>query len=180
MSISCVKCDELPDEDLGTCTSDLGGSDQILLVECGVPVITDPSDEVAIALLIADEDAKIYHNLKVGVDAASPIEVDSPVACQTPSVINYDRTATLISGNMIPANIVALNTLNNSSGNSWGQMLIYECENNKVQHIVNTVKIKGSIIFPPENNELKRFEGTMSWRAKGDPLVSDAPAGIFS
>lgn len=180
MPDSCVKCDELPAEDLGTCTSDLGGIDQILLVECGVPLIVDPSDPVEVQLLITNNEAVVYHNLKVGVDAPSPIEVDSPVACQTPSVVNYDRTATMISGNMLPANIVALNTLNNSSGNSWGQMLVYECENDNVQHIANNVKIKGGIITPPENNELKRWEGTITWRAKGDPLVYAAPTGIFS
>lgn len=177
---SCVKCDNIPDEDLGSCTADLGGVDQILLVECGVPLIVDPSDEAEINALILAGTAKIYHNLKVGVDAPSPIEVDALVSCQTPSVLNYDRTGTMISGNMLPANIVSLNTLNNASGNEWGQALLYECENGNVQHIAATVKVKGGIITPPDNNEYKRWEGTLSWRAKGDPLVYTAPTGIFN
>ena len=177
---SCVKCDDIPAEDLGTCSADLGGVDQILLVECGVPAIVDPSDPVEVQALLTAGTAQIYHNLKTGVDAPSPIDVDSVVSCQTPSALNYDRTMTIISGNMLPANIVALNTLNNSSGNAWGQALLYECANGNVQHITDTIKIRGGIITPPDNNEYKRFEGTGSWRAKGDPLVYDAPVGIFN
>lgn len=178
----CDECGEFEDEVLILCQPQLGGIDQVLLTKCGSTPIVDPSDEVEIGDLISAGDAKIYTNLKVGVDAPSPITVDAGVSCQTDDTINYDRTATMMSVNMDPNNIGPLNSLNSSTGIKFQEALYYECSNDKVQLISgNTpIKIIGGIITPPDDNEKKRFEGTMNWRSTADPLVFDAPADIFT
>jgi hypothetical protein len=42
------------------------------------------------------------------------------------------------------------------------------------------ITTSANFIFPEQNNELQRYEATLSWRDKNIPTQYAAPAGIFS
>lgn len=154
-----------------------GGIKHAIILECN-HAITDPSNATQVQAALDDGTATIFKNLKVGIGAASPIMVASNVSCSTDKLVNYDRTLSWMDGNVNEQNIdnVYNNLLN---GQSKGGVILYECGSGKVTWIDDEIKWTGSRIVPDTDNEFQRFECTGTWRSKYEPLIYDAPPGIF-
>lgn len=160
----------------------LGGVSSIILLECNTQ-LTDPSSTVEVAAEIAAGRATQIDNVKVSIEAASPVTIDPPVSCSTPQLVTYDRSGTLIDGNVSDNNISVYNQV--FAGRKFGGMLLYLCGTSEstlgaqVLWIDAQVTLTGSLIVPPNNNDMNRFEGKFNWRSIGDPQMYDAPANIF-
>jgi len=158
--LSCYTCDEL--------------EEQVLNVGA---LPADPSNDTEINNLLTAGDAVLYKNLKVLVNAPSEISQTSLVAGESDRVSNYDRTASLIDGNVNAGNVDAYNAMNSSNGKVFGGALLYYCESEQVKFIeANTIMAGG---FNDVENEQSKWEGELRWRSKSDPTLHTAPSGIF-
>lgn len=174
-------CTDLEDHLMNDCAEELGGGqDQAVLLDCD-HAITDFSNGTQINNAITAGTAILLKNVKIGLDLPSPIEIDSNIANRTQKLVNYDRTGTLIDGNINHHNV---NTFYPSwlSGRALGGMIIYENGNDTkaVTVIDSPIQATGGRILPPDNNEFQRFEVAFKWRKKTDPKRYDAPTGVFS
>lgn len=157
----------------------LGGIDAIIVLECDSQ-LTDPSSAVQIAAEIAAGRATLIENVKVSIEAASPVTVDPLVSCSTPKLVNYDRSGTIIDGNVSDNNIDVYNKIN--AGRAFGGLILHLCGTEdsvggaKVLWIDKKVEFTGSLIVPPNNNDIQRFEGKFTWRSKGDPNMYASPS----
>jgi len=160
----------------------LGGVNSIILLECDSQ-LTDPSNASQIVAELAAGRAVQIDNVKVSIEAASPITIDPPVSCSTPKLINYDRSGTLIDGNVSDNNISVYNQI--FGGRSFGGVILNLCGTEdsvggpQVLWIDSKVELNGSLIVPANNNEVNRFEGKFTWRSKGDPSMYAQPSNIF-
>ena len=179
--MGCVSyCDEaLLEHDLVNCGEyKLGGSPSVIIGSCGT-TLTDPSSAEEIQALLDAGTARLISDIRFGMPAGSPVLVDSPVGCGSQIRINEDRTATLYDGNVTDNNNDFWNDLNNRKI-AW--VLAYSCDSGKVIFInpPGAITTSANFIFPEQNNELQRYEATLSWRDKNIPTQYAAPAGIFS
>lgn len=158
----------------------LGGQDQMVLLDCDHQ-LTDPSNGTQLNAEITAGRAILIKNVKVGMDAASPVELDSNIANRTPTLVNYDRSLSYIDGNINNHNV---NTFYPTwfNGRTLGGIIIYENGNDTkaVTWINKPCRATGSRIIPPDNNEFQRFEGTIKWRSIDEPRRYAAPTGVFS
>lgn len=160
-----------------------GGISAGILLECDSQ-LTDPTSAVQIAAEIAAGRATQVDNLMLSIEAASPIMVDGMTGCSPQKVSNYDRNGSLIDKNVSDNNIAFYNQV--FGGRTLGGMILYLCGTAdstggaKVLWVDSEVQLTGSLIVPAKNSEQQRFEGKVSWRAKGDPRMYAAPANIFT
>jgi hypothetical protein len=173
-------CDSsLLDHVLVTCDEyKLGGSPAIIVGKCGSTLV-DPESEAEINALLLSGDAKLVQNVRFSVPAGSPITVDSPVGCGTSIRINEDRTATIFDGNVTGGTNLFYNDLNQKKI-AW--VLAYLCDSNTTLYINPNqgITVSANFILPEQNNELQRYEVTLSWRDKQIPTQYDAPPGVFN
>ena len=176
--------DDIGEHVENTCGEELlGGSSQMVLLECNHQV-TDPSNGTQIAAEIAAGRANLLTNLKVSIAKPSPVEVDSNVACGTSKLVTYDRTGTLIDGNVNANNITFYNAV--FGGRAFGGAILYLCgtseadSGEKVEWIDSTVTFTGGKVLPEDNNSFQRFEGDFKWRKKDGQMLYANPVGIFT
>lgn len=177
--MGCVtyNCDEITEHLKNDCEEFLqGGIPQVILLECN-HTVTDPSNASQITANIAAGTATLIQNVKIGVDAASPVEIDSPISCQPPKLVNYDRSASYMDANVNSNNITLYDTC--FSGRSFGGMIVYECGADQVTWYDSVLNMTGSRIIPNNDLEFQRFEGTVKWKSKTEGQIYAAPAGIF-
>ncbi len=167
-----------------TCGEELlGGSSQIILLECNSQ-LTDPSNGTQIAAEIAAGRANLLTNVKMSIAKPSPVEIDSNVACGSSVLVTYDRTGTIIDGNVNANNINFYNTV--FGGRRFGGMILYLCgteEANagaKVEWIDASITFTGGKVLPDMSNAFQRFEGDFKWRKKDGNMIYSKPVGIFS
>lgn len=142
---------------------------------------TDPSNASEVQALIDSGDAVLLQGLKVGVPEATPITSPSMRSCSPEVTINYDRTITIIDANVEPGNVEFYNSLNNSTGFEAAGVLLYQCDADRCQFIDEPINFTGSLIVPDDNNDQpQHFSFTGKWKKKGDALIVDAPANIFT
>lgn len=175
--------DLLGDHTLNSCGEEyLGGIDAAVFLDCGHQ-LTNPSNGTQIAAEIAAGRATLVKNIKVGMPKASPVEIESNVACSTPKLVTQERALTYIDGNVNSANTSFYNNL--SSGRSFGGMILHLCGTSeadageKVLWVDAECRFTGSLVVPETNNEFMRFEGDIKWRKKDNPLPYHNPVGIF-
>jgi hypothetical protein len=177
MACPSYNCDELSDHLLNDCEVALqGGSDQIIVLDCG-HTITDASNATQINDNITSGKAKLIQNIRVGLDAGSAVEVDSLIACRPQVTVNYDRTMSLIDGNVNSTNVGFYDQVFN--GRAIGGLIVHLCAADKVLFIDENIKASGSLIVPNNDSEFIRFEGTFKWKSIANPQITDVPAGIF-
>jgi len=176
--------DSLGEHTLSTCSEELlGGVPSALLLSCDSQ-LTDASDASQINVEIAAGRAILVRNVKIALPEPSPITVDSNVACGTPVLVNYDRSMTIIDGNVNPANVTFYNTL--FAGKKLGGAVLFLCgttdsvDGEKVLWISSELKATGGLVIPDNNNAFMSFSGTFAWRKKTIGSLVDAPAGIFN
>jgi hypothetical protein len=169
----------LLDHVLVTCDEyKLGGSPAVIVGQCGSTLV-NPEDEEEIAALLLAGQAKLIENVRFSIPAGSPVTVDSPVGCGTSIRINEDRTATLFDANVTGGTNLFWNDLNKKKI-AW--VLAYLCDSNTTLYINPNqgITVSANFILPEQNNELQRYEVTLSWRDKEIPYQYAAPAGIFN
>jgi hypothetical protein len=170
-------CSALLDHTLSDCGEiATGGIDAALFIKCGITV-ADPSDDVEITALIVAGDAKVVKGVKIGVDAASPIEIDPVISCAPPKIVNYDRTGTIFDANVNTANVTFYNDI--LIDRSFGGVIFRECGEGRVTYVDAEIILNGSRIIPNDSNEAQRWEATFKWKSKTEGTIHAEPAGIF-
>jgi hypothetical protein len=171
-------CTALGTHDLVTCDEFApGGVKDIILIECGITV-TDPSDGTEINNLLTAGDAKLVENVKWDKPLSAPIQVDSPVACRTPQLVNYDHTANLTDGNVTENNVDFYNEVN--SGRSFGGLIVHECGLDRVTYYDEEIQATGGRVIPAEDNEFQVNQSVFTWRSKTEGSIHATPTGVFS
>jgi len=173
-------CDELGSHTINDECGDeiLGGIKHVVLLDCGHSVV-DPSDAAEINAALAANEAVLIRNVKLSVDAGSPVEIDPPVACSPAKVITYERQGTFIDGNVNNANVTFYNGV--FGGRSLGGMILFECgneANETITFIDSEIRMQGDRLIPDSNTDFQRFEGTFKWRSKNMPAIYAAPVGV--
>lgn len=164
----------------GTCGEFfLGGISAILLLRCDV-TITDPTSGTEIQNLIDGNDAKLILGVQGQIDAPSGVSVTSFISCVPDIPVTYDRTITFADRNVTAQNVEFYNSINAAAGWTNGGALLYQCDADRVLFVDAPLRLSGGMITPPQNNEMQRFEWTLTYRDQTDPLIYDAPAGIFT
>lgn len=182
MALDYCNTDPLGDSDYIACPKDrlVGGSSQAIFLEVG-HAITDPSDDTEITTALNNGSAHLVQQIAFWVDAASPIEQDSLVPCETSSLVNYDRTGGYVNPNVTNQNVSFHDNL--FDGRTFGGVIFAGCGKDgitdKVYWINHPIKLKGSLIFPRPNSEFQRFEGTWAGRSMNNHTVHNVPPGIF-
>lgn len=177
--MSCVSynCDPLQTHLLNNCENEnTGGFPHVIIYDCSATT-TDYSNPTTVAADIAAGRAVLVRNVKIGFPAASAVNIDSNIACRTPKVVNYDRSMSLIDGNVNSQNIVFYNSI--FSGRAIKAIQAYNCDTGKTFVVEGNITSQGSLILPDSDNEFMRFEGTFSWKSINNPVIYNAPAGIF-
>lgn len=161
----------------------LGGISEALLLECNHQ-LTDPSSAAQIAAEIAAGRAKLVTGIKVGIPKPSPVEVESNVGCgNSTKLVSYDRTGTLIDGNVNSTNVSFYNNV--FGGRVFGGIIFYLCgteeadSGEKVLWIDAAVTFTGGQVIPNVNNAFQTFDGDFKWRKKDMPQYYPNPVGIF-
>ena len=174
---NCVNygCSSLSEHIQVSCDGFLGGVANIIVLNCDHS-ITDPSDAIEVQAAIDAGEAIVVSGVKVGMDAASAIEVESLVSCQPPKTINYDRSLSFIDES-VEDNVGFFNEL--FAGRAFGGVILHLCDADKVVWVDDAVSFQGSVIIPNDNTELIRAEGIGKWKSKTNPLIYNTPAGIF-
>jgi len=183
---NCINYDcneDLGDHLLNECGRELlGGGSGIILFECDTQ-LTDPTSATEINAEIAAGRATLFNNLKIGLPDPSPVKIDSLTACATQKVINYDRTLTMVDGNVNENNVDQYNIVH--TGRSFGKALVYICgttdseDGAKCLFIDAAMTATGGLNMPDSNNEVMRFNSTFDWRKITGPTLVAAPVGIF-
>lgn len=175
--------DALGDQVLNACGEELlGGSSSIILLECSSQ-LTDPSNGTQIAAEIAAGRATIIKNVKVGYGKPSPVEIDSNISGGTSVLVTYDRSGTLIDGNVNSNNVTFYNNL--FAGRTFAGMILYlvgtaeAASGAKVEWLNSQITFTGGKVLPDNNKEFQRFEGDFKWRKKTGNQIYPCPVGIF-
>lgn len=156
-----------------------GGSKELILLDCGV-VLSDPSDLNEIESLISQKKAVRIDDVKIEVPDAEAVTVDSPIACEPPATVNFNRTLVLIDGNVNQSNVALYNQLNFKR---LGGILVIECGNQddpKAHYYRsqgdNGLRFQGTKNLPVTDQEFQVINGTFSWLNPNDGSIFNAPA----
>lgn len=160
----------------------LGGASGILLLECNHQ-LTSASSATQINTEISAGRAHLLLNLKIGVDAPTPVEIDSNVAGGTTKLVTYDRTLNLIDGNVSSNNVSFYDGV--FGGRTFGGAILYikgteESATTLVYFIDAAIVFTGGLTVPNNTNEFMTFNGVAKWRLKNMPTLATAPVGIFA
>lgn len=175
--------------DLALCPEPVnGGMSAAILFKCDVSRedITDDEDPDLIDAdkidaLIADNRAKKVTgpNLRITLNAPSPVTQESFDPCGTEATINYDRTLTWEDGNVTADRQAFYNSINTSVGFIIGGALILECDAERFTYIADELKFSGGRQSPATSQERQFFSFEVSWRNKIDPDILDFVANVF-
>lgn len=171
-------CSDLEDHLLNDCGNELpGGSPQMVILDCD-HTVTDPTNGTTINANISAGRAILVRNVKISMAAPSPVTVPSNIANETDKVVNYDRSLTVIDGNINAQNILFARAM--FQGRTVGGIIFYEPGANQVTWIDAAIKATGGRVFPDSNTEFQRIESTYTWRKLDEPQVYSVPVGVFS
>lgn len=159
----------------------LGGVSGILFLECN-HTLTNPSSASQITTQISNGTGYLVRGVKISVPDASPVEIDSNVSGGTSKLVTYDRTLTIVDGNVSSTNVDFYNGV--FGGRTFGGAILYlvgteESSSTLVTYIDAAISFTGSLNIPDNNNAFMTFNGTGKWRKKDMPSLHTAPAGIF-
>jgi len=176
--------DPLGEHTLNECGEEvLGGGSGAILFECNTQ-LTDPTNATQIQAEIAAGRATLIQNVKIGLNDPEPIQVDSNIVGATQKLVSYNRSGTLIDGNVNNPNVDFYNGV--FGGRVFGSMLIYikgteeNASGTLCSYIDAPVTFTGGYALPNNNDVNMFFSGTFNWRKKNMPALPDAPVGIFS
>ncbi len=172
--------DQLGDHLLNDCGEELqGGIESVIFLECDNQ-LTDPSDAVEVQAELDAGRATLVKNVKLSLDAPTPVKIASNVACAPDKIVRYDRTGSYVDGNVNDNNVDFYNEV--FSGRSFGGLILHECETDKVTWIDEEIIVEGGRIIPDNNGEFQTFTGVFNFQTKPDQVdgnIFNEPAGIF-
>lgn len=160
----------------------LAGGSGIILLECNHQ-LTDASNATQINAEISAGRAHKIDGVKIGIDEAAPVEVESNVVGGTNKLVTYNRSGTLIDGNVSNSNVTFYNKV--FGGRTFGGAIIYlkgteDGSQTLVYFIDAAINFTGSLPIKNNNDENMRFTGKFTWRKKDMPSLPNAPVGIFA
>jgi hypothetical protein len=159
----------------------LGGASGLLLLECNHQ-LTSASSVSQINAEIAAGRAHLLRSVKIGVEAPSAVEIDSNVSGGSTKLVTYNRTLTLIDGNVSSANVSFYDGV--FGGRQFGGAILYlvgteESTSTLVYYIDAAISFTGGLVIPNDQNSYMTFTGTAKWKKKTMPTLATAPVGIF-
>lgn len=159
----------------------LAGVSGIVLLECNTQ-LTDPSNATQINAEIAAGRATLINGVKIGLNAPSPVEVDSVQVGATQKLVTYNREGTIVDSNVSIANSTFYNKV--FGGRTFGGAILYlkgteEGTTTFVTYIDAPINFTGGLPIKNNNDENMMFTGTFKWRKKDMPQLATAPVGIF-
>lgn len=175
-------------DDLGVYTNNdcgeelLSGISGMVLLECNSQ-LTDPSSASEINAEIAAGRATLIDGVKIGFDAPSAVEVESNQVGATQKLTTYNRSGTLIDGNVSIVNNAFYNKV--FGGRTFGGAIFYikgtEESNGgaKVAYVDAALNFTGGLPIKNNNDENMTYQGSFKWRKKDMPTLAAAPTGIF-
>lgn len=171
-------CDDLGTHVPSDCNEvKLGGISAIIILHCDHQ-LTDPSDGTEVNAELTAGRATLIENIKSGLNARTPVEVESYVSGRPSRVVTYDNELTIVDANMTDNNRSFYDDAFN--GQSFGGLILYEQDANQVTWMDASVSAQGSRIIPVDNNEAERFEGVFKWRTLSLGSIHSVPSGVFS
>ena len=182
LNYDCVE--ELPDHLPVECGQELlAGGSGIVLLECNNQ-LTDPTSAAQVLAEIAAGRANKIDGVKIGIDLPAPVEVDSNTVGATQDLVTYNRSGTLIDGNVNSNNVNLYDII--GGGRKFGGAIIYikgtEDSNQGAQcfYIDAAIQFTGGLPMKNNNDEYMTFQYIFKWRKKTMQSMAAAPAGIFN
>jgi len=165
-----------------------GGMSAAILFKCDVTreditVDEDPdtidADKIN-ALIAADRAKKVTGpNLRITLNAPSPVTSESFDPCGTEVTTNYDRTLTWEDANVSLDRVRFYNSINESVGFIIGGALILECDAVRFTLIEDEIRFSGGRQSPATSTERQFFSFEVKWRNKVDPDPLPFVTGVF-
>jgi hypothetical protein len=156
-----------------------GGVSSLIFFQTDLPV--DPSSASEVQALLDSGDAILVEKVKVGMPEASPITAESTISCSPEITVNYDRTITLMDGNVVSTSNDFYNSLNATSGIEVAGALLYECDADRCTFIDKPINFTGGRILPNDNTDTpQNYMFTGKFKRKTDCDIVDKPGTIFN
>jgi len=173
---------DFPAYPAATCNTKFrGGVPQAVLIGCNNSVDPDsPTLAADINALISAGNAALLTNLKINIDAPSPITGPSLVGCVSDTLISNDHTITFIDRNVTQDTVDYYNDILANFGGEIGGMIIYECDADRITYYNMALSMSGGRVVPDQNTDLQRFEWSFAGRSLLLPVIRDTPAGVFN
>ncbi|MGL4337817.1 MAG: hypothetical protein ACRCST_13070 [Turicibacter sp.] len=178
MSILSYSCAELGQYLLNNCGEELLTelSQAILLDEGhGITNFSNPAQYTA---ALNAGTATHLPAILASIPDPAPSAVSPNVAGETDTVTTYDRTATILDGNVNLTNDTFWDSA--TVGRRFAGIVFYNGSDEDNPHvivIIGRIKITGGL--GANNGENQRYSLTLGWRRKTGPRHYPAPAGIF-
>lgn len=156
-----------------------GGYRNVIFLECGHS-ITDPSDGASILAAIAAGEAHVIKNVKLGLPAPSPTQLDSYIANAPQIVASYEHGGTMMDQNVNDTNCVFYNNL--YDGRSFGGIILHNADEGQVYWYDKETRFTGGLVHPDSKSEVERFESAFTFSSKTGSSVCriyTEPAGVF-
>lgn len=176
-------CSEpLGTHELNDCGEELlAGGSGIILFDAST-TLTDPSNGTQILAEIAAGRATKIDNVKIGIDKASPVTIDSNIVGGTTQLVTYNRSGTIIDANVSNANVSFYNSVFN--GRKFAKAIIYlkgteESAQTLCYFIEKQLTFTGDLPIKNNNDDTLKFDGNFTWRSLTMPELPDAPISIF-
>lgn len=182
MGCTNYNCSDFSAQVLNDCGNPLeGGFDQAVIFDCDATT-TDYTNGTTIAADIASGAAVLFKNIKAGLPAGSPNEIDVMVAGQEPRAVNYSRTATWVDANVNTSSSAVYDSLDGTSGITANAVLFHLAsgENAVIVDPPKGCVFKGTLMVPDDTSDAARYEYTVNWKDPNNPTVQTVPSGVFS
>lgn len=151
------------------CDSFVGGNKDLLLIKLGITL--DTTNQSAVQAAIDAGNAFLFSNLRIGLEGASGQTAESPIANMPDRNINYERSATIRDLKVTPLNVVAWNSILDSTGAIFGAAVIHNDTQARQWKINGYITIGGDqLIIPEAVEEVQEINLTMSWKEKTMPV----------
>lgn len=167
---------------LNNCGEELlaGGSGMILFDASATTL--DPSNGTQILADVAAGRAVLIDNVKIGIDDASPVQIDSNIVGGTQQLVTYNRSGTIIDANVSNVNVDFYNGVFN--GRIFARGLIYlkgteESSQTLAYYIDRPINFTGDMPIKNNNDDTIKFTGKFAWRKKTMAALPNAPTGVF-
>lgn len=182
MGCTNYNCSDISPQVLNDCGNPLeGGIDQAVAFDCDATT-TDYTNGTTIAADIAAGRAVLFKNIKVGINAPSPNEIDPLVAGQPSRAVNYDRTATWTDANVNTSSSAAYDTIDEASGITV-KAILFHLASGEQCILVDPPKgstFSGGLDVPDNTSDASKYVYNVKWKDPNNPTIQAVPSGVFS
>lgn len=170
------QCTDLPDHEQVVCGEYLkGGISSIGILECD-HTITNFTNAAQFTTAINSGDLTLIEPVVGDIPAASPVEGANPSGCGAATILDaLDWTINVTDYNVTDGNMDFYNSLNRKRT----YLIVYLCHDDKILVIEKPVSWIGIYINPANEREKQSYTLTGKWTDLDQPMLFDAPAGIF-